>query len=342
MIAAQMESIDHMKIKELPKPVLQAGEALIKVQYCGICGTDIHILKGGHATARYPLVAGHEFVGELVELNGVSHNCKVGDRVVAQPFFSCQICEACAQGSDNVCKDLCFIGAHTDGGFAQYVKVPIYKMYPVNEIDPKLAALTEPLAVAVHDVRRSGLKVSQTVLIIGGGPIGLLIALVARLAGARKIVVAEISEFRRKAAQEMGFVALDPLAETYHEDLLDHTDGLGFDVVFEVSGSAAGALAMSEYAKSRASVVVVGMATKPHPVNLAQVFMKELDMKGVRIHSQYNFVGAINLLKSGVLNAELEKLVSYIYPLEKIGEAFDLIMTGDQFFKVLIACNETE
>ncbi|GAB2043948.1 alcohol dehydrogenase catalytic domain-containing protein [Agathobaculum sp. TL06] len=339
MIAAQMESIGHMKVKELPLPALNPGEALIKVKYCGVCGTDLHVFKGEHATAKYPLVAGHEFVGELVELNGVSLNCKVGDQVVAHPLFSCRSCEACAQGNDNVCKDLQFLGAHTDGGFAQYVKVPIYKIYPINGIDPKLAALTEPLAVAVHDVRRSGLKVSQTALVIGGGPIGLLIALVARLAGARTIVIAEISEYRRNMAADMGFTVLDPLADDYGDKLYELTDGLGFDVVYEVSGSAAGAIAMSEYAKSRAAVVVVGMAAKPHPVNLAQVFMKELDMYGVRSHTQYDFIGAIDTLKSGALDKELKKLVSHTYPLEDIGEAFDMMFAGDQFFKVLIQCN---
>jgi len=189
---AQKQNIELVDL-DLPKP--KKDEALIRVKYAGICGSDLHVYHGAHPTAKFPVIPGHEFVGELVELGeDAVTDIKPGEIVVAQPFSSCGVCEACISGNDNVCRDLKLLGAHKDGCFAEYVTVQAKKMYRIpGGVDLKLAALTEPLAVAVHDVRNSGLKVGQTALIIGGGPIGIFIAMVAQLAGAQ-VYISEVSE----------------------------------------------------------------------------------------------------------------------------------------------------
>lgn len=242
MRAVVIEEKNKLRLQEAAMHVLQDGEALIKVKYCGICGSDIHVLRGEHPTARFPVIPGHEFVGELVDIKGSgSQRYEIGDYVVAQPFFSCGNCEPCAKGEDNVCADLQFMGAHADGGFAQYVKVATRKMYRIpKDMDLQLAALTEPVAVAVHDVRRSGLQVGETALIIGGGPIGMLIAMIARRAGARQVVISEISSYRRKAAEDLGFVTVDPTDSGFDRSIETLTEGKGFDVCFEVSGTKPG------------------------------------------------------------------------------------------------------
>lgn len=338
MKAAVIEERNSLHLREAAMPALQDGEALIKVKYCGICGSDIHVLRGEHPTAKFPVIPGHEFVGELVDIKGSgSQRYEVGDYVVAQPFFSCGNCEPCAKGEDNVCTDLRFMGAHTDGGFAQYVKVATRKMYRIpKDMDLQLAALTEPIAVAVHDVRRSGLQVGETALIIGGGPIGMLIAMIARRARARQVVISEISSYRRKAAEDLGFVTVDPTDSGFDRSIETLTEGKGFDVCFEVSGTKPGIATAVEKARITGTIVVVGMTKEPHPVDLSAVFAKELTIKGVRIHSQYSFIGAIELLKSGDLNEEFKTMVSKVFPLEDVEEAFDFVQVPGNYFKVLI------
>jgi len=340
MRAAVIDDVDRIAIRECPLPVLQNGEALIKVKYCGICGSDLHVLHGEHPTAKFPVIPGHEFVGELADICGETPvPFSIGDMVVAQPFFSCGNCVPCAMGRENICRSLRFMGAHVDGGFAQYVKVSIRKMYKLpRDIDLQLAALVEPVAVAVHDVRLSGLSVGGSALVIGGGPIGLLIAIVARHAGAGTVVICEINEFRRRAAQELGFRTLNPLDEDYADRLSAiHEDCGGFDVAFEVSGSMPGITTAVDMTRIAGVVMVVGMTGEPHPVSLSKVFQKELEIKGVRIHSQINFIGALELLKSGVLADQLRVLISEIYPMDKLEHAFIRAQSGSDFFKLLIS-----
>lgn len=338
MKAAVIEEKNVIRLKEVEMPVLLDGEALIRVRYCGICGSDIHVLKGEHATAKFPVIPGHEFVGELVDIKGSgSERYEIGDSVVAQPFFSCGNCEPCAKGEDNVCADLHFMGAHTNGGFAEYVKVATRKMYRIpKDMDLRLAALTEPVAVAVHDVRRSGLQVGETALVIGGGPIGMLIAMVARHAGAKQVVISEISEFRRKAAEDLGFVTVNPMDEEFDVKIDSLTEKKGFDVCFEVSGSRPGIAAAVAKAKNTGTVMVIGMTKEPYPVDLSAVFAKELRLQGVRIHNQYNFHGALELLKDGALNQEFQTMISRVFPLDQVEEAFAFSQIPGDYFKVLV------
>lgn len=329
---------DNMVLQETEIPALSEGEALIKVSYCGICGSDIHILHGQHPTARFPVTPGHEFVGTLEKICGPCNSgLKPGDLVVAQPFFSCGNCEPCSKGEDNVCRNLRFMGAHANGAFAQYVRVLTRKTYAVpKNVSPRLAALTEPVAVAVHDVRRSGLQVGQNVLIIGGGPIGLLIAIVARSAGAEDILISEISESRRQLAQSMGFATVNPLDADFREKSIGRTGGLGFDVVFEVSGSRSGIASATDLAKITGTFVVVGMTSAPMPVDLSAVFAKELKIQGVRIHSQYSFIGAIKLLAQESLAVDFERLITAEYPLSQVNEAFETAQDSEHQMKVLV------
>lgn len=338
MKAAIIDKANQIRCGEVEKPVLREGEALIRVKYCGICGSDIHILKGQHPTARFPVVPGHEFVGELVELCGENpQNLAIGDLVVAQPYYSCGTCEPCAKGQDNVCAHLSFMGAHRDGGFAEYVKVLTRKTYAYpKDMDLRVAALTEPVAVGIQDVRRSGLQVGQTVLVIGGGPIGLIIALIARQAGATDVVISEISPYRCEAARKLGFDTVNPLSETFDRELMDRSAGNGFDVVFEVSGSKAGVLTSTKYCKIAGTVVSVGMTAVAVPVDLPAVFAKELVIKGTRIHSQYSFIGAVELLKSGLLNDNFAALVSREFPLDQVEAAFDYAINQTDYLKILV------
>lgn len=324
-------------IMELDTPKLKKGDALIKVKYTGVCGSDLHVYHGAHPTAKFPVIPGHEFVGELVELGpDAVTDIQLGEYVVAQPFTSCGVCEACITGNDNVCQNLSLSGIHCNGSFAEYVTVSAKKMYRIPMgVDLKLAALAEPLAVAVHDVRRSGLKVGQTALIIGGGPIGLFIAMVAQLAGAQ-VYISEVSDFRLNFAKEMGYGTLNPLNDDFDKQVAMITKDKGFDVVFEVSGSKAGIASMTKLVKISGTIMVVGMTADCYPVDTMSVFLKQINLMGVRIHSQEAFAAAVEILIHGRLNNQLNKLITKTYPLNEVKTAYEYILANTNYFKILL------
>lgn len=338
MRAALFPEKDEVIFTELDKPAIKEGEALIEVRYAGICGSDVNVWKGLHPTATYPRVPGHEFVGILRAVQGATKvEMKPGDIVVVQPYDSCGICEACTSGKSNVCSSLSILGIHQDGGFAEYVAAPADKVYRLpDDTDLKIAALTEPLAVAVHDVRESGLKVGQNVLIIGGGPIGMLQALVSKEAGAAKVFISEINENRIRFINSLGFDTINPGKQDMETVAKEVTDGKGFDVVFEVSGSKAGVETMTKVVKIGGTVMVIGMSPEKYPVDTGAMFAKELDLKGVRLHSQTAFEGAVKLIASGKLAPVLSKLIDRVFPLSKIKEAMDYQINDKEHFKVVI------
>ena len=337
MRAAYFLSPNQISVKDTQIPQIGEGEALVKVSYAGICGSDVHVLCGQHKTARYPVIPGHEFSGTLVEARGVIRDdLKAGDAVVVQPIRTCGLCEACITGHDNVCRDLNILGIHRDGGFAQYVKVPVRKVYRLPEtVSLKMGALTEPLAVAVHDVRTSGIKAGQKALVIGGGPIGILIGLVAQYSGA-EVYISEINAFRKKFIEELGLHVLDAGSADLDMQILSITGGNGFDAVYEVSGSKAGQRMMTAAGKIRGTLMAVGMGNAESAVNIGELIAKEQRILGVRIHSQVNYEGAIRLLAGGYLNDRLEKIVTRVFPLEQFAEAMTYQIEDEEHFKILI------
>jgi 2-desacetyl-2-hydroxyethyl bacteriochlorophyllide A dehydrogenase len=338
MKAAIMGKPGEIHLEERPVPEPDWGETLIKVKYIGICGSDVHLLHGKNSSAVYPLLPGHEFVGEVVEAKGEgSERLAVGDLVAAQEVISCGVCEACAKGEDNVCKNLKIIGIHTDGGFAEYVKVKTRKVFVLpKDIDLKVAVLIEPFAVAVHDVRRSELKVGETAFVAGGGPIGLLIGIAARLAGARKVVVSEVMESRLALAAELGFDTVNPTLESFDEDVRKLGGGRGFDVSFETAGVQQSMDACIEHTKNTGRVIILATPTVLPVLDTGKVFMKELSLLGVRVNAQYSFMGSVDIVTGGMIDEQLKLLISNEYTLDEIEEAFHEAETNKNAFKIIV------
>lgn len=338
MKALVIQKPDDMGIYEMPLPKLSEGEAMIQVGEIGICGTDLHLRHGEHQTATFPLIPGHEFAGRLTEARGeLPEGIQIGDRVIAQEVVGCGHCPACEKGEDNACEQLKIIGVHTSGGFAEYVKVPIKKLYRIpDDMELKMAAMVEPLAVAVHDVRMSGLKAGESVLITGGGPIGQLIAITARAAGARNIVISEINEYRRKFAEELGFQVIDPREEDFDRKLKELNGGSDYEVSFEVSGAQSAMTACIDHTRNTGTVMVIAIAMKPHLIDTGKIFAKELRLQGVRIHSMYNFEGAVHMMGMGAVARDVKKLISRIYNLDEACEAFDYAEHGKDSMKVVV------
>jgi len=338
MKAAVIEKANSIILTDRPVPVIGEGEALVKVKYVGICGTDVHVLHGQHATAVYPLIPGHEIVGELVEIKGkLADTFKPGDMVVTQEVINCGICDACIKGSPNVCKHLKVVGVYTDGGFAEYVKVLADKLVKIpNDMDLELAAVIEPLAVAVHDVRVSGIKAGEKALVIGGGPIGLLNAIVCRLNGASLIVVSEPSDYRRDFVEKMGFTTVNPLEDDFDDKLINLTDGNGFDVSFEAAGAPDALNVCIQHTKETGNIMVIAISPKPYPVNTFGVFLKELNLLGVRIHTMYDFKIAAEIMASGVIDDEIRSMISRVFPIDEVVAAFEYAVTDKTAFKTLV------
>ncbi|MBS4173151.1 alcohol dehydrogenase catalytic domain-containing protein [Bacillus sp. FJAT-49736] len=318
---------------ELDKPMAKSGEALIKVSFAGICGTDMMIYAGKHPRAKAPLALGHEFSGVVVEINGES-TFKVGDRIAVEPTISCGKCDACLSGNSHVCRTLGLIGIDWHGGFAEYVSVPLHRLHKVpDNLSDAHAAVAEPVAVGIHTVRRSNLKVGDTVLVLGAGPIGLLIAMTAKLAGARKIFISDISPYRLGKAKELGFIALDGKNVDVVEEVKTATNGIGADVVFEVAGNNITANQMIHACKTQGQITVVSVYKQPPTIDLAAMHFRELSLTTTRCYTHSDFSAAIHMMATGQI--DVTPLISHQLPLDEIKRGFELMTNPEESLKVL-------
>jgi len=318
---------------KVQKPGL--GEVRIEVAYCGVCGTDLHIYMG-HMDGRIdmPQVIGHEMAGWIAEIGDEVDDWGVGDPVVVRPLDACGRCPACRAGNGHVCQNLNFIGIDSPGAFQSSWTVPAHTLHRLPaEMPMDLGALVEPMAVACHDVRLGEVASGEKAVVIGGGPIGLLNALVAREAGA-EVRVAEVNAYRLGIARSVGLETINPLEEDLEAHVEAWTDGGGADVVFEVSGSKPGAEVMTKLAKVRGRIVVVAIFAEAPKVDLFQFFWRELKMCGVRVYEPEDYDRAIELTASGAL--PLDKLVSERLSLDGLPDAFARLESGADAVKILI------
>lgn len=313
------------------------GFVQLEVAWCGICGTDLHIFRG-HMDQRlnFPQAIGHEASAIVSDLGPGVDGVAVGDSVVVRPLDACGKCAACKRGFGHICSNLNFIGIDSAGAFQTQWNVPASLLHKLPKgMDLKLAAFVEPLAVACHDVRMAGLQPGERSIVLGGGPIGMLIALVAKTVGA-EVLLSEISASRIALAESLGVATANPLKDDLLARVNEITDGELADVVFEVSGAAPSVEMMTRLARVRGRVVVVAIVPNPTPVDLFQVFWKELQVIGTRVYEPEDYDHAIELLASGQLDPM--PLVTGEFPLESIGHAFASLDKSPDHMKVLIDC----
>jgi 2-desacetyl-2-hydroxyethyl bacteriochlorophyllide A dehydrogenase len=314
-------------------PTPGPDEALLRVRRVGICGTDLHIFQG-HLDHRVPRggVIGHETFAEVAEAPAGS-GFHQGDRVVVEPLQFCGTCRACTMGAYYVCYNLKVLGVDLPGGMCEYWTVPTARMLTVPASLPDdHAALIEPLAIATHDVRRADVKRGDAVLVFGGGPIGTLIALVAQQRGAR-VLVAEVNPFRLDMLKRFGLETVGPDVDvvTFAHDW---TGGDGVDVAFEVTGNPKAVRAMTDVVRVWGTVSLVAIHAELMPVNLYQMFARELHMHGSRLYAREDWEEAIRLAASGAVN--VGPLVSRKIPLEALQEGMEQALGGGPVMKVLV------
>jgi (R,R)-butanediol dehydrogenase / meso-butanediol dehydrogenase / diacetyl reductase len=312
------------------------GEVAIDVAYTGICGTDLHIVHGAmDARVSLPAVLGHEMSGTISAVGDGVEGWSAGDRVTVMPLAWCGHCPACRAGHHHICHNLDFLGIDSPGSMqaSWTVSQDVLVSLPPT-LSLQASALAEPTAVAVHDVRRAGLRDGERTLVVGGGPIGILIACVARASGA-DVLVLELSEPRRAFAETLGLRVLDPTAGDVQALVGDWTEDAGADVAFEVSGAIAGIETAIQSLAVRGRLVMVAIHATPPPVNLFRVFWRELTLVGARVYERSDFEEAVRLLDTGAVPAA--QLITRIEPLGEVAAAFTELESG-RAMKMLIDC----
>jgi 2-desacetyl-2-hydroxyethyl bacteriochlorophyllide A dehydrogenase len=317
------------------------GEVELAPAYVGICGTDLHIFHGDmDARVAVPAVLGHEMSGRIVRVGPDVEGWRPGDAVTVMPLRWDDTCPACRKGHQHVCQNLDFIGIDSPGAMQQRWTVPASTLVRLPDSVPlDRAALVEPTAVAVHDVGRAGVRDGERVVVVGGGPVGVLIALVARAAGA-EVRVVELSAHRRLLAGELGLTAWDPAAVDVPELVREWTGDAGADVAFEVSGAAAGVDMAVDVLGVRGRLCLVAIHPKPREVNLHRFFWRELTLVGARLYDRSDFEKAVALVADGTVPAD--RLISKIVPLAEAPAAFEALEGGGDVMKILVDCgNDT-
>lgn len=314
-----------------------AGQVRVDVAYTGICGTDLHIFHGDmDARIGGESVIGHEMSGRIAALGPGVTGWSVGDPVTVMPLDWCGECPACLAGDWHVCQRLTFIGIDSPGAMQQSWVVPERTLVRLpDDISLEHAALVEPTAVAVHDVRRAGVAAGERVLVVGGGPVGLLIAVVARHAGA-DVVLVETDEYRRQLAQRLSFRTLDPATDDVPAEVDTWTGGAGARVAFEVSGAEAGLVTAVESLAVRGRLCLVAIHVRPRPVDLHRFFWRELSLIGARLYQRDDFEQAVALVADGTIPAA--DLISRVDPLTGAAGAFTALAAKGSVMKVLIDC----
>lgn len=338
MKASYYEGNRVLSVKETARPEPGPGEVLLDVAYCGICGTDVHIYHGAmDQRVAMPQTIGHEASGVVAGVGPGVTEWKAGDKVVVRPLDN-RGETAADRGHSHVCAKLKFIGIDSPGGFQESWVVPAFTLHKAPEgLDLKTAALAEPLAVACHDVRMGEVTEGELAVVIGGGPIGMLVAMVAQAAGAR-VILSEVNPSRLAFARDIGIEAVNPLETDLPALCREISGGSGADIVFEVSGAKAAALGMTDLLAIRGRIVVVAIYPKPVELNLFHFFWKELKLIGARVYEPADYEQALELMAARIL--PLEKMISAVYPLERIAEAFAALDANPEGMKTLIQCGD--
>lgn len=313
------------------------GEVQIAVAFTGICGTDLTISHGGmDGRVKEPWPIGHEMSGTIAVIGRDVDGWNVGDKVTVMPLDWDGTCPACKAGSNHICQNLNFVGIDSPGALQGRWNVKADWLVRLPEtIDLKIAALVEPVAVAQHDVNRADVQRGQKVVVIGGGPIGLLIAIIARNRGA-DVLLSEVAASRLELAAEFGFPTVNPTSDDLDEVVERWTGGAGADIAFEVSGSGPGVKAMTDVLRRRGTGVIVGIQPKAPPVDIFAIFWKELSIIGARVYERPDFEEAVRLVADGTIPADA--LISDVVPLSDTAAALERLDGGEDVVKLLIDC----
>lgn len=341
--AAVLKAVNEISYETVSDPVLQPGDLLLKVRAATICGTDIRILRGKKtAGIRYPSIIGHEFAGEVVETVG-HRQFQVGQAVGVCPAFACGQCDACQGGAENLCRNLIAMGYEIDGAFAEYVRIPAHGVAAGNVfalphgLSFAKAALAEPLACVINGQHQAHVGRGDRVVILGAGPIGLLHVKLARLAGAKQIIVSQTSASRRQAALDAGAdVVINPRDKNLVEQVKQLTDGGGADVAICAIGKPELANDAIRAVRPRGRVNLFAGFSKgvSSDLDVNAIHYNELTVTGAFGLTRLQFSTALQMIASGQI--DVAPLLTHRFPLAEISQALATAEQGSAL-KVVIA-----
>jgi len=338
MNAAVFLGKQQIEVKNVTISSVSEDMVLVKNHACGVCGTDVHIYHGepGSADVSPPVILGHEYAGEVVEIGSAVKNVKPGDHVTIDPNVYCGTCEYCRNGKKQLCENMQAIGVTRDGGFAEYSIVPESQLFILNkDVSYEVAAMTEPVACCIHGIDLCNIQAGATVCIVGGGAIGLIMLQLARLSGAAKVILSEPNAVRRKAGEMLGAdIVLDP---TNHDEFANFCGkNNGADVIIECAGNNAAVKSAFELAKKGAVVMLfsVPKVDAIYDLPLFDVFKKELTIKGSFVNPDTH-QRAVNLINAGKLN--FADIITHRYSISDMEKAIEKQMTEESIKVVVVS-----
>jgi (R,R)-butanediol dehydrogenase/meso-butanediol dehydrogenase/diacetyl reductase len=323
MKIAILEAMRKLVIRDVQKPVLDKDEVLIKVQYCGVCGSNLHIYVEGIGIGL-----GHEFSGDVVDLGSEVDGWKIGDRVAVNPRIPCGECYWCIRGEIGLCDKLFLSAIRGQGAFATYAKAKYVQLYKLpDELTYEEGTMVEPTACALHAIRLSSVKVGDVVAVLGLGPIGLLVAQLAKISGAKAVYGTEISPSRIELAQNVVDLVIHPKIANPVDRILDLTGGMGPDVVFECAGSVETIQDSIVLVRRGGTIIIPGMCFEAVETSFIDVVLKGLTLRGSLAWSAGEYAVALELIKNRMI--DVNPLITDKFPLEDINRAFDKALKGE-------------
>lgn len=323
MKAAVYHGKQDLRVEEVAQKEVKDNEVLIRVKYCGVCGTDIHIFNGdgGSFEVTPPLIPGHEFSGVVEKVGGKVTTVKPGDRVSADPNDMCGECYFCKNAKQHFCTNNIGIGTTVDGGFAEFVVMREKQVYKIaDHLSFLEAAMAEPIACCLHGIDLCHIKSGSSVLVMGGGPIGMIMMQLAKNAGAAKVIMSEPVEVKRDLALKLGATkVINPIEEDVLRALKEYCKNV--DVVIECVGNIHTQEDAVKFAGKGATIMYFGLASPDDsfPIKPDDIFKKELKITSSFINP-YTFERAIQVLESKTI--DLESLITNIVPLDDIADVF--------------------
>jgi L-iditol 2-dehydrogenase len=306
-----MKAPGELALENVPDPDCPPGGALIKIEACSVCGTDVKMLEHGHKDLRYPRILGHEIVGRVVELDTTVEDVAIGDRVQVWPGISCGSCRPCQRGNDNQCQSQGILGFNQDGGYAEYVALPPGNIRHggLNHVgdgdDPVMLSLAEPLACCLNGQILTRVSEKDRVLILGGGPVGAIHAILAKYLGAESVIVAEKMPNRVKTLKGHVDRVIDTTSEDVAKAVMDETDGMGVDVILPATPEMRVDDVMLQMLAPNGRLCVFSGPRKGEyeaPINVRSMHYRELTMVGAYGCSSSHDRDAVRLIRSGKID----------------------------------------
>ena len=325
-----------VEIREVEKPVPGKGEALLRPLYGGICGSDLNSYRGNNAYMAYPRVPGHEFSCEIVEIGENDRGFKVGDIVTANPYFNCGKCYSCQRGLVNACMSNQTMGVQREGGFSEYMVMPVSRLIDGKGLDAKTLALIEPFCIGYHGIQRAGVKDGDRVLVVGAGTIGVLAAIAAKSRGA-KVWICDVAPKKLEYALRFGLdgTILNDGPEALGKAVDHITDGNGFDVTVECVGLPSTLQNCLDAACFGGRVAVIGVGKHNIDLDFTIIQKKELNIFGSRNALTRDFEALIDTVKAQ--NLKLDDVVTNVYDFQDAAKAFeDFHQNAGSMLKVMI------